>query len=173
METWTVWNFATYGVLVIAAFGIAVDGAIRRFPALSEKAHKHWAGLLLSFGPLVLVSIATVLFLIRPDSGVRLDPQQGDSNSLRSRNTQLDADLAELSTALQLEKEGRDQIVVGFLGGETWQTVSRLLNELGQTFEDVDPRTYPGLRYERKLNRGLDTIFLYSRTDLPGVFRTS
>lgn len=105
MGDFTPWNWATYGALVIAALGIAVEAAIRRFPNLNEKVHKHRAGLLLSFGPIALVLIATVLLFTPPAPVASVVPVSSDS-SLNTRNAQLQARIAELER--QIEQEAPD-----------------------------------------------------------------
>lgn len=161
MGEFTVWNWATYGVLVIAAFGVAIEGAIRRFPNLNEKVTRHWLGLALSFGPLALVTVATLMFLVRPNED-SLPPSQ---ISTASPNGSTESQ--RLEAALKRERNDREQIVVGFLGGPTWQHLSKLIGELGLEVEDVDPRSYPRLRFEKTFRRGLGVVYVYSRTQEP------
>lgn len=64
-------------------------------------------------------------------------------------------------------QQSHEQVVVGFLGGETWQILSNLLSNLGLEIYDVDPKTYPELRFEKRINPDRGYIYLYSKGSDP------
>jgi hypothetical protein len=66
MAPLTIWNWIAICTLFVSALGVAIEGIVRRFPEAASKVHKSRIGALLSFGPLVLVSLAALLVIWRP-----------------------------------------------------------------------------------------------------------
>ena len=163
----TFWDWIAYGSLAIAAFAVAIEGGIRRSPDLVARIHQTKIGAVLSFGPALLVIVATVVVLFKFDDKVSGDSETPNLNELEIQKSQLEQRVTQLESELQSERRTREQLVVGFLGGKTWQILSELLNNLGLKIYEVDPRSYPELRFEKRINPDREYIYLYSMSSDP------
>src|SRR5260370_42315353 len=78
MRQWSFWDWIAYGLLAIAAFGVALW---KEFPKMFEQ-WTGYTGAIWSFIPAALVVIATVILIIRAIIGPRSKEQFVEKSEL-------------------------------------------------------------------------------------------